>query len=225
VRDSFRRVLRAEFSTLSLVVASLTVAAFVAGIVFSSITRTAIEVPRLPPGTMRACIEQRLATIKSEKTDLAGLDAASESCYREFRSEFLLNDFYHRKAKFLEQSRDGYVLLWVVVVITLSGVGLSALQLVASYRLASAGRGSLDTTGELSLERDKVSLKSSVTGLFILVFSFAFFALFVAEVYKIKELRVENPPIAAPEQAKQIDTAPLIPFENAGSSPVSATSK
>ena len=167
---------------------------------------------------MRACIEQRLNAVKPEKTDLSVFDAASESCYREFRNEFLLNDFYHRKAKFLEQSRDGYVLLWVVVVITLSGVGLSALQLVASYRLASVGRGSLDTPGELSLERDKISLKSSVTGLFILVFSFAFFALFVAEVYKIKELRVENPPNST-GQSTQIDTSPLIPFESAASSP------
>lgn len=224
MRWSFRHLLSAECSKLSLVVASLTLGAFVAGIAFAAITRTPTEAPRLAPGAMRACIEQRVAIIKPQKTEMETLDSASESCYREFRNEFLLNDFYHRKAKFSEQSRDGYVLLWVVVIITLSGVSLSALQLIGAYRLASAGRGSFDTPGEISLERDRISLKSSVTGLFILVFSFAFFALFVAEVYKIKELRVESPP-DAPGRATQVESSPPIPLENTASSPVHAAPK
>lgn len=217
-------VLRTASSKQSLVVALLTVAAFVAGVAFAAITRMPMEAGHLPQGAMRACIEQRLATVKPEKAAMEVLDSASESCYREFRNELLLNDFYYRKSKFTEQSRDGYVLLWVVVVITLSGVGLSALQLFGAYRLASAGRGSFDAPGELSLERDKISLKSSVTGLFILVFSFAFFALFVAEVYKIKELRLESPPDVS-GNPMQLGSSPLIPLENSASTPVSAAPK
>jgi hypothetical protein len=72
----------------------------------------------------------------------------------------------------------------MVVLITLSGVSLAGLQVLASYKLAAVGRGQLETS-ELNLARDKLSLKSSIAGLFILIISFAFFYVFVFEIYKI----------------------------------------
>lgn len=185
--------------TLAIVVAALSLCAVMVGWLIGQAGGGTPSAQAWPPaGALRACIGHRLGAPRAAPAPLADIDAAQISCYTELRNELLLNDFQLRRMKFHEQSRDGHVLLWVVVLITLSGVALSALQLLASYRLAGTGAGAgLDTPGEFSVERGKVSLKSSVTGLFILLFSFAFFALFVAEVYKIKELRVEHPPNAA----------------------------
>ena len=95
--------------------------------------------------------------------------------------------------------------MWMVVSITISGVLLSGLQLLVSYQLAVAGRGQFGESGELSLEKDRVSLKSSITGLFILIVSFAFFAVFVFEIYKIREVNVD------PTESQQSLANPLGP--------------
>src|SRR5260370_38463503 len=91
--------------------------------------------------------------------------------------------------KFIQQAYDERVLLWMVVVITLSGVFLAGLQLVGSYRLAAAaGRTDIEQSGEIALQRDRISLKSSITGLFILLVSFAFFYVFVKQIVPLKEV-------------------------------------
>jgi small-conductance mechanosensitive channel len=77
--------------------------------------------------------------------------------------------------------------LWMVLTITLSGVVLAGLQLLAAYRLATAGRGEFAQQQEITLEQNRISLKSSVTGLLILVVSFAFFMVYVAWVFAIRE--------------------------------------
>ncbi|HEV7613304.1 MAG TPA: hypothetical protein VGO37_15600 [Steroidobacteraceae bacterium] len=110
-------------------------------------------------------------------------------CYNEVRNEADLTDFNIRRSVLIEQQTEGRIILWMVVAITLSGVALAGLQLVAAYRLASAGHGDFASAQEVTLEQNKISLKSSVTGLMILVISFAFFMVYVAYVYTVKELK------------------------------------
>jgi hypothetical protein len=77
----------------------------------------------------------------------------------------------------------------MVVILTLSGVALAALQLAAAYALAKAtGSDSLQDQQEFSIEKGKLVLRSSITGLFILIISFAFFYVYILHVFTIKEL-------------------------------------
>lgn len=183
------RAVAASPIVIAVVVAVLTLAAFVAG--SHMVDRSAgDEIPQ----RLSTCVDDRSRTIGLQQADLESYDAIIHSCYRQHHQEFLLGDFVLRRAKLAQQVSDGRMLLLVVVVITMAGVALATLQLLASYRIAARGNGTLDTPGEITIERDKISLKSSVTGLFILVVSLGFFALYVTQVHPIRELRVEYPP-------------------------------
>lgn len=129
----------------------------------------------------------------------------------------LLNHFSIRRLKFFQQARDEEILLWMVVAITVSGVGLAALQLFASFKLASAGQSSLDSPGELSLEKGRLSFRSSITGLFILLISFAFFYIFVSRIYVLRDIRID--PESASAQAPQQIEAGLLEVDPAPPSP------
>jgi hypothetical protein len=107
----------------------------------------------------------------------------------ELKPFFGVTDFGIRKSAFLNQQAETPVMLWMVVVITLSGVLLAAIQLLAAYKLASSGKGAFEQGGQLSVEAHKISLGSSVTGLIILTVSLAFFIVFVTQVYVVKEVR------------------------------------
>lgn len=147
-------------------------------------------------------------------------------CYNEVRNEADLTDFNIRRSVLIEQQTEGRIILWMVVAITLSGVALAGLQLVAAYRLASAGHGDFASAQEVTLEQNKISLKSSVTGLMILVISFAFFMVYVAWVYTVKELKAPptasssesstsiggyGPPPGGPAKPESEATTPAIP--------------
>jgi hypothetical protein len=146
-------------------------------------------------------------------------------CYNEVRNEADLTDFNIRRSVLIEQQTEGRIILWMVVAITLSGVALAGLQLVAAYRLASAGHGDLGSAQEVTLEQNKISLKSSVTGLMILVISFAFFMVYVVWVYTVKELKAPTasssesstsiggygPPPGGPAKPESEPTTPAIP--------------
>ncbi len=110
-------------------------------------------------------------------------------CYAKIHNQGLLNDFMLRRHSFQTQHFADVVLLWMVVFITLSGIALAALQLLGSFRLASAfgpeGAG-LAVNQSLTIENGKIALRSSVTGLFILLISLGFFYLYIAFVYKIQ---------------------------------------
>jgi len=60
---------------------------------------------------------------------------------------------------------------------------LAGLQLLASYRLASAGKSAFEQAGEVTLGTHSMAVKSSVVGVIILAISFAFFLVFVIYVY------------------------------------------
>ena len=136
-------------------------------------------------------MKETVATLTPATIDSPLLRETFGLCYAQLHGQGLLNGFQIRRLKFLRQDYERN-LLWMVVAITISGVFLAALQLLGSYRLAMAGRGAFDQTGEIALARDQISLKSSITGLFILVVSFAFFAVFVFGIFQITEVDIDS---------------------------------
>jgi hypothetical protein len=145
---------------------------------------------------------------------------ATSLCYDRLYSQGLLNDFQTRRAKFAIQQSSDLVILWMVVSLTLSGVILAGLQLGAAYRLARAGQV-FAAEGEFALEQGKVVFRSSVTGLFILLFSFAFFYVYILEVYTIHEIDLnprEGAESRAGEYTARFDVERAIPASD-GSGP------
>lgn len=141
-----------------------------------------------------SCIDGTLKTIRISSPDVVAYGAVWRLCGEQIYDIDALNDFSIRKEKFTRQELDERVILFLVVAITLSGVGLAGLQLLASYKLASRRRLKFTEDSTLSLEHDKVSLRSSVTGLLILVVSLGFFIIYVKWIYMIRETGVEAPP-------------------------------
>lgn len=148
-------------------------------------------------GSMRLCVADTIVRTGANTTSVDLLEQATSLCYRHLHGQGLLNDFKIRRLKFIQQTYDERVLLWMVVVITLSGVFLAGLQLLASFKLASIGSGNFDQQTEMSIEQGKLSVKSSLTGLLILICSFAFFWVFVYEVFVMK---VVDPDAASGKQ-------------------------
>jgi hypothetical protein len=141
------------------------------------------------------CIDAHRSVTSSQLTDIDALSRLNNFCYDTARSQLLVDEENIRKDNFVFQRYENMILLFVVVSLTLSGVILAGLQLLASYKLAVAGRGELAGGAEVSYSKDTVSFKSSVVGLAILFISFAFFMVFVLEVYTLKESTASTPSV------------------------------
>jgi hypothetical protein len=141
------------------------------------------------PEELTGCISDYLQHPKGSDPDVDLLYRINGFCYNSQGSQLLLDEEVIRRDNFVFQRHENTVLLLMVVAITLSGVLLAGLQLLASYKLALLGRGELATGTEVSASRESVSLKSAVVGLAILAISFAFFIVFVIDVYALKENR------------------------------------
>jgi len=164
---------------------AVTIALIVA---YGSSSKTAEETVILDEAAkLNTCRTNSISLIKPERIDLFLLNQLSDFCYNQVRGEDLLGDFHVRKLNFVQQVSDSRILLWMVVAITVSGVLLAGLQLLASYRPASVGGDfASGQDGEVKLDPKSISLKSSVTGLLILIISFAFFIVYVRWVYPIQ---------------------------------------
>jgi len=154
---------------------------------------------------LTACRSEALGLVKPSSVSVDLLTQMSNYCYSRVRGEDLLGDFNIRRSNYFKQQFQGAVFLWMVVTITISGVVLAALQLLAAYKLAVAGRGDLNQGGEVTLEEKRLSVKSSVTGLLILTVSFAFFMVFVVWVYPLTETKL------LPEGTSQAAPMPFLP--------------
>jgi hypothetical protein len=117
------------------------------------------------------------------------LNEYSKVCYDAAYNQASINDFNIRRNIFNEQPYLDRILLWTVVFITISGVILSAVQLVTSYKLAVLDKSDANTPSNLTIQKNKITLQSSIVGLFILTMSLAFFVIFVYGVYVIKETK------------------------------------
>jgi len=69
---------------------------------------------------------------------------------------------------------------------TLFGLCLAGAQLYISYVYLARGINVPDMTAEMTLERERISLKSSFLGLSILLISFAFFVIYALFVYRLE---------------------------------------
>jgi hypothetical protein len=154
-----------------------------------------------------SCIDSTLKTIRVSSPDAVAYAAVWRLCGEQIYDVDALDDFAIRREKFTQQTLDERVILFLVVAITLSGVCLAGLQLLASYKLAARRRLKFTEDSTLSLEHDKVSLRSSVTGLMILVVSLGFFIIYVKWVYTIREAPVEAPPTLHQDLPASFDTA------------------
>jgi hypothetical protein len=152
------------------------------------------DLPSTPlSDTYYSCMQTSIALLKVDKIDTDTLHKIDALCYDHVHWAGLLNDFSIRRSKVIQQNSEDIILLWMVVSITVSGVILAGLQLMGSYRLASAGKGEFSQQSEVSFEaRGNMSLKSSVTGLIILITSFAFFLVYVTWVYPIQTVRLDT---------------------------------
>jgi hypothetical protein len=162
---------------------------------------------------MEDCRANKMQLLRPDKVDVALLYQVSDLCYTEVRREYLLGNFNIHRYDIVKQNFQTLVVMWMVVTITMSGVFLAGMQLLAAYRLASAGHGQLAESSDLSLERGKVSLKSSVTGLIILTVSLAFFIVYVKWVYTLTpdqsfgdagSAGPSNPPLSEPSTLKML---------------------
>jgi hypothetical protein len=142
------------------------------------------------PPSMNQCVADTLNLLGSRNPPNSEiLRDARDHCYSLIQAEGTLSDFVLRKLNFLQQYRANGVLMWMVVAVTFSGVLLAGLQLRASFQLAAAAKTPLPGgDSELILKRDQLALRSSVTGLLILLVSFCFFLVFVLYVYRFETL-------------------------------------
>ncbi len=174
-----------------------------------------------------ACTNSIQGKALGEKIDLDMVHRIDALCYDHVYWLRLLDDFQIRRSKVLQQNSSDFILLWMVVAITISGVVLAGLQLLGSYQLASLGKGDFAQSGELSFEaRGNMSAKTSVTGLLILVVSFAFFLVYVGWVYPVREVRLDplNPgeqeihgqSTKPPAEPSPMPMGRLVPFASPG---------
>jgi hypothetical protein len=128
--------------------------------------------------------------------DLYGLNGF---CYDTIGSQLKIDQEKIRRDNFVFQRNENVVLLYMVVLVTISGVVLAGVQLLASYKLAVLGRGELAGGGsEINYSAHSISFKSSVIGLTILAMSFAFFLVFIMYVYDMRDMSsaAESRPVA-----------------------------
>ena len=69
-----------------------------------------------------------------------------------------------RNENFVFQRYENTVIMLMVVSITISGVILAGLQLLASYKLASTGKVAFEQAGEVTMDTHSMAVKSSVVG-------------------------------------------------------------
>jgi len=169
--------------------------------------------------SMESCVDEMKrvidpASIQNLIGRAATIRAVQEACYDRGHKQAELNEYQIRRMQFFEQYYDERIILWMVVVITVSGVALAGVQLAASYRLSLLGRAVSNKPSELTVEHGRIVLRSSALGLFILIISFAFFFVFVTQMYPTKEVAIGGdglPQTPGQSAASQVKTAPTTP--------------
>lgn len=144
---------------------------------------------------LETCIRAQTAAAKGATDALVQLDHVRMVCNNIATDQARLNILIANGKIYANQLTMNNVLLFVVVIITLCGLVLSALQLWASYKLALTGHGTLADGGDVNITTSNVAVKSSVVGVVILGVSLAFFTLFIIYVYPLKPLAASPPSV------------------------------
>jgi hypothetical protein len=168
--------------------------------------------------TISSCIHQYYTGSDTSKPNVDLLYQMDGFCYNFQIAQLIVEEEAVRRDNFIFQRAENVALLAMVISITISGVALAGLQLLASYKLASIGKGEMAKGGEATIRHDSVVVKSSVVGVVILAISFAFFMVFVIYVYTLKDDgstrpmgspdAIQSGAAAAPKPANTLQMAP-----------------
>lgn len=166
----------------------LIIGVFILGIKYSTTLSPAPTTSIDKSSRLDACaLTVRDEFFRTYSTRVEALNAMTKYCYTDVYMQDNLWDYEVRRTSFTIQQYQGTVLLTVVVMVTISGVALSALQLFAAFQLAMEGREKLRADSQIGIEAGKMSVKSSVAGVVILSLSLLFFVVFVKYVFPITE--------------------------------------
>jgi hypothetical protein len=162
---------------------------------------------------LAVCIEKYKVQTAVTTVNVGTLYDLNLFCYNSIGSQLRIDSDKIRLDAFVFQRNENIVLLYMVVLLTISGVVLAGMQLLGSYRLALAGRGELAGGGsEIAYSATSVSFKSSVIGLTILAMSFAFFLVYIVYVYDMREISSDDASRpAAPAQQQPTRLMPVLP--------------
>ena len=141
-----------------------------------------------PRETVHDCILDTQSLSKVQINNLNDYIGLYNLCNDEIYRNYEYRDFGIRKEKFVRQELDERVNLWLVVIITVSGVLMSAIQLFMSYKIALSGKEYWSSDATFAIKQGEISFKSSVTGLAILAMSLAFFVVYVGWIYPNKDV-------------------------------------
>lgn len=139
--------------------------------------------------SVRNCAEHNAEVHRSDKDYYTHINNYVDLCTKMIRTDLSNIDYYIRKQKFIEQSRADTVIMWMVVIITASGVAMAGAQLITSIVIAVSTKNDLseNMANEVTIEKGKIQFKSSVTGALIMLMSLMFFYIYVLYVYSIYE--------------------------------------
>jgi hypothetical protein len=172
-----------------------------------------------PKETVHDCIVDTQSLSKVQIKNLDDYIGLYNLCNDQMFRNYEYNDFAVRREKFVRQELDERVNLWLVVIITLSGVILSGVQLLMSYKIALSGKEYWNSDATFAIKQGEISFKSSVTGLAILAMSLAFFVVYVGWIYPNKEVGAAlGVPVPLP-------TGQQLPLGGPGPPPASDTDK
>lgn len=214
-------------------IASLVLGTVLAG-VFVYLVVSSTHIPNDGKGvngtSIKDCIEKFSSSGGPKQVqELAGLN---NFCYYYVAYQLSADQGIIRRDDYLFQRNENVVLMYMVVLITFAGVVLAGVQLLASYKLALLGKGELAGGGEIIYSAGGASFKSSVVGLVILALSFAFFLVFVLDVYKFdpeqRGVATANPALSAanmgwfaPREAPK-PTETSVPNNNGATTPATS---
>lgn len=152
-----------------------------------------------PITSVPACITAYRPTVQPSPVTIDALTQLDVFCFNMLAKQLRVEEQVGRNDALEVQKFENIVMLWMVVAITVSGVGLAGLQLLGSYELAKAGREKFmgDAT-DLSYTDKNVAVKSSVVGVIILTISFAFFLVFVIYLHPVKQMEMVAVPVPPP---------------------------
>lgn len=158
----------------------------------SAIPFTASALEMIGADAVDKCVKGVFPSIDPASQDFGKLKTVLDFCYSRLFYQANFNAENVRQALFDRQIYENEVMLWMVVAITMSGVILAGMQLYTSYRLSAQGTNTENTPTELIVRKDELAVKSSTTGLLILIVSFGFFFVYVVFVFTLKEVSSGN---------------------------------
>lgn len=142
--------------------------------------------------SIERCSADTLYAMKPTQIDVPLLRSTLEYCYTASFYTYAAREASVRYDLFTRQIFQNEVMLWMVVAITISGVILAGLQLFASYKISILTKTASFGDADMTFKADSIAIKSSLTGVLILVSSFLFFFVYVYFVFTLHDPATEG---------------------------------